>query len=189
MATRYVLDARSSRFTVQAFASGLLSAFAHDPVIVIRDFTGELKTPHNGLAGASFTLTVNAAALEVSDTIRQKDRVEIDRVMRNEVLETEKYPEIRFDCSDIAADSVAENWYRARFMGTLRLHDVARPVTIEAQVTVLEDSLRLGGAFTVSQTQFGIKRPSAAAGMIVARDELKFSFDIVARKEGEAAKN
>ena len=42
MAVRYQLDPRSSRFTVQAFASGMLRAFAHDPIIVIRDFSGKL---------------------------------------------------------------------------------------------------------------------------------------------------
>ena len=39
---RYVIDGRSSRFTVRAFATGLLSAMGHNPTIGIRDFSGEV---------------------------------------------------------------------------------------------------------------------------------------------------
>jgi len=183
MALRFRLDPRSSRFTVQAFASGMLSAFAHNPVIAIRDFNGELVLPGDGLAGGSFTLKVHPASLEVSDNIRQKDRLEIDRVMRAEVLEIDKFRDIRFASQSIEADSVAENWYRAKFKGDLQLHGVTRPTEIDAQVTLLEDSMRLGGGFSIRQTDFRIKRTSAAGGMIVAKDDLKFTFDIVGKKE------
>jgi polyisoprenoid-binding protein YceI len=183
MATRYRLDPRSSRFTVQAFASGMLSAFAHNPIIAIRDFGGELVLGGDGLAGGSFTLTVHATSLEVSDSIRQKDRLEIDRIMRTEVLEIPTYPDIRFQSNEIAGDTVAENWYRATFKGSLQLHGVTRPLEIDAQVTVMEDSVRVGGGFSIRQTDFRMKRISAAGGMIVAKDEIKFTFDIVGKKE------
>jgi hypothetical protein len=46
---RWVIDTRASQFTVQAFASGLVSVIAHSPKIAIRDWTGWLpatwKTP------------------------------------------------------------------------------------------------------------------------------------------------
>ena len=38
---QHVLDAAKSRFVVRATASGLLSAFGHNPTIAIRNFTGE----------------------------------------------------------------------------------------------------------------------------------------------------
>src|ERR1700755_487848 len=37
------LEPGRRRFTVQAFADGLLSSFGHDPVIAIRDFEGEVE--------------------------------------------------------------------------------------------------------------------------------------------------
>jgi hypothetical protein len=40
---RYVFDKNASRFTVQAFATGMLSAFGHNPMIGIRDFAGEVQ--------------------------------------------------------------------------------------------------------------------------------------------------
>ena len=41
---RYVIDGRSSRFTVQAFATGLLAKMGHNPTIGIRDFSGEMNS-------------------------------------------------------------------------------------------------------------------------------------------------
>ena len=38
---RFVIDDRASRFTVRAFATGILSAMGHNPTIGIRDFSGE----------------------------------------------------------------------------------------------------------------------------------------------------
>ena len=40
---RYVIDSRASRFTVQAFATGMLARMGHNPTIGIRDFSGEMK--------------------------------------------------------------------------------------------------------------------------------------------------
>ena len=39
---RYIIEAQGSTFTVRAFATGLLSAFGHNPTIVIPDFEGEI---------------------------------------------------------------------------------------------------------------------------------------------------
>ncbi len=37
----YVIDSRASRFTVQAFATGMLARMGHNPTIGIRDFSGD----------------------------------------------------------------------------------------------------------------------------------------------------
>ena len=48
---RYTLDAARSTFTVQAFASGLLSGFGHNPTIGIRDYAGDARFADAGFAG------------------------------------------------------------------------------------------------------------------------------------------
>jgi hypothetical protein len=40
---KYVLDSSASRFRVQAFATGMLSAFGHNPLIGINRFAGEIE--------------------------------------------------------------------------------------------------------------------------------------------------
>jgi hypothetical protein len=44
-------------------------------------------------------------------------------------------------------------------------------------------SLRASGEFTVLQTDYDIRPVSAAGGTIKLKDELKCTFDIVARKQ------
>ena len=46
------------------------------------------------------------------------------------------------------------------------------------------DMLRANGEFTSAQSNYGIKPVSVAGGTLKLKDELKFCFDIVARKAG-----
>ena len=43
MMTRYRLDPGQSRFTVQAFATGMLSFLAHSPTFAVRAFRGDVE--------------------------------------------------------------------------------------------------------------------------------------------------
>ena len=57
----YRLDPSASTFKVQAFAEGLLSVFGHDPVIGIKDFSGEAEFVTGTFENAALSLTVRAA--------------------------------------------------------------------------------------------------------------------------------
>jgi hypothetical protein len=43
--------------------------------------------------------------------------------------------------------------------------------------------LRASGEFALKQTDYGIKLVSVAGGALKLKDELKFSFEIVARRQ------
>lgn len=182
-ADRYVIDGRASRFTVQASAAGLLAAMGHNPTIAIRDFGGELSFDPERLKAGSFRLTIKAASLTVQDDISDKDRREIERIMNKDVLETAKFPEIIYESSSIAVTKVTEMLYSAALNGQLTLHGVTRGQSVNARVALLGAMLRASGEFSLSQTSFGLKLVSVAGGALKVRDELKFSFEIVARRE------
>ena len=176
---RYRLIPEQSTFTVQAFAQGLLSAFGHDPVIVIRDFSGEVQFVPGTFEAASLKITVNASELALSGEAKEKDRVEIETTMRNQVLEVEKYPEIVFSSTNISASRVGEGRYRVRIIGDVNLHGVTQKnLWISSEATISEETLRARGDFSLKQSDFGIKPFSAAGGTIKLKNELKFSFDI-----------
>jgi polyisoprenoid-binding protein YceI len=180
----YRLVAEQSKFTVQAFAEGLFSAFGHDPVIHIRDFAGEVQFVPGTFANASLKITVEPNSLAVGDEVKEKDRLEIERTMREEVLETSKYQEIVFRSNNISVNRLAEGRYRARIIGDLTLHGVTQKnLWISAEATVSDDNLRAQGEFSLKQTDFGIKPYSAAGGTIKLKNELKFSFEIVGEKK------
>lgn len=179
----FAIDGRTSRFTVRAFASGMLAAMGHNPTIGIREFSGEMSfNPEKAEAG-SFRLLVKAASLSVQDDVSEKDRREIERLMNQQVLETAKFPEIRYEASDITVTRVSEMLYSAALNGDLTLHGVTRRQPINARVTLLGSMLRASGDFTLDQTDYNIKLVSVAGGVIKVKDELKFSFEIVARRQ------
>lgn len=180
----YRIDAKRSRFTVRAFASGMLSALGHNPTIAIRDFEGEVRFLPDRLDLASLRISIKADSLTVTDDVSEKDRLDMEKQMREDVLETAKYPEIIFESASVSGDKIFEAQYRVAIAGKLSLHGVTRDCTIAGQVIASEDSLRSNGEFTLRQTDYRIKLVSAAGGTIKLKDELKFTFDIVTRREG-----
>lgn len=179
----YSIVADKSRFTVQAFSEGLFSAFGHDPVIAIRDFTGDVAFTPGTLSDASVQMTINAGSLASTDDVKEKDRAEIDRMMHEDVLETASYPEIVFKSTTITAQRLGEGRYRARVIGNLTLHGVTQSnLWIQSEVKLSEDTLRAQGEFTLKQTDYKIKPVKVAGGTLKVKNELKFSFEIVAQK-------
>jgi polyisoprenoid-binding protein YceI len=179
---RYVVDTRSSQFTVQAFASGLIAAIAHSPKIAIRDWTGVVQMASIALEGASLKVRVKPASLEVLDELPDADRRELQRVMNREVLKTAEFPEIVYDSSELAAEKLKEDLYRLNVRGRLTLHGVTNEQDFVAQASLGVDSARAYGSFTLLQSDYGIRIASIAGGTLKLMDELKFSFYVVARK-------
>jgi len=182
-AARYLINPGLSRFTVRAFASGMLSSFGHNPTIAIRGYTGEAVVPSASLQGASIRISIPSDSLEVADDVSQKDRTEIETRMKQEVLETSSYPEIIFESSQITPTVLGENLYAVSVTGNLTLHGVTRAETITAQVTTAGDVLRAFGECSIQQSNYGIKLVSVAAGALKVKDEVKLTFDLSARKQ------
>lgn len=184
---RYRIDTKRSRFTVRAFVTGVLSAFGHNPVIAIRDFTGEAEFAPGTLENASLRLMVKAASLESVDDLGARERQEIERVTRDEVLEASRFPEIVFESYEINGNMISEGMYRVEIVGDLSLRGVKNRCAFDTQVFVAPETLRANGEVMLRQSDFAIKPVSAAAifaisgGSIRVKDELKVSFDIVAR--------
>ncbi|MEK6299486.1 MAG: YceI family protein [Acidobacteriota bacterium] len=177
----YRIDAGQSRFMVKAFAGGFLSAFAHDHNIAIREFSGEVQFTFGTVEPASLQLKIKSASLAVTDKVSASDRQKIEGTMRDEVLETGKYPEIVFKSSSVSASKTGDGQYQARIAGELTLHGVTRPLTITAELEFGGSVLRARGGFSLKQSSFEIKPVSVAGGSVKVKDELKFTFDIVAK--------
>jgi polyisoprenoid-binding protein YceI len=179
----YVIDSRASRFTVQAFATGLLAKMGHNPTIGIRDFSGGMKFNPDKLEASSFHLLIKTASMSVLDDISDKDRREIERLMSQEVLEIAKFPEVVYDASDISVTKMADALFSATVKGNLTMHGVTNSQTIPVRVASFGSMLRASGDFSLDQTDYNIKLVSVAGGALKLKDELKFSFEIVARRQ------
>lgn len=182
---KFKLLPASSKFTVQAFPNGILAGFGHSPTIGIRDFTGVGQFVPETFTNAEFQMIVKTSSLTVLDDIKEKDRREIERLMQDEVLHAATFPEVHFQSTSITVTRILPGRYKARIIGDLTLHGVKRQgLWILAQVTLVGETLRAQGDFTLRQTDYGIKLVSIAAGALRLKDELKFVFDLVGEPEG-----
>lgn len=181
---KYKLDASESKFTVQAFASGLLKGLGHNPTVGIKDFTGEAQFNPETFEDAGLHLKVNAKSLKVIGDVKEKDIAEVERTMHEEVLETSRFPEIIFQSTDITTTRIIPGRYKTKIIGDLTMHgETQNGIWITGQL-FLEDGgkIRAKGDFKIKQTNYGIKLVSVAAGALKLKDELKFNFDLVGRK-------
>ena len=182
---RYMVDKRASKFTVQAFADGMLSFLGHNPTFAARDYEGLIACDPGTGEGASFTLNVKAASLELFDGLSSTDRRSIEDTMHNRVLESEKYPEIVYDCpaGDMTVRRTGDGEFDVSLNGNLTLHGVTNPHPITGAVIANPAMLRTFGEFQIRQTSFNIRLVSVAGGVLKVKDELKCIFDIVARPQ------
>jgi polyisoprenoid-binding protein YceI len=179
----YIIETEGSTFTVKAFAAGLLSALGHNPTIAIPDFEGEIILNPDALEQSSLRMVIHSAFLAVTDDISQKDRDEINRRMHEEVLESDSFPAVVYECSRVSASKTGEGQYWAALNGELTMHGVKRSQPVSARVSVNGASLRAMGEFSIRQSDYEIRPVSALGGTVKLKDELKLSFDISARKQ------
>lgn len=180
---RYLIDATGSKFIVRAFATGMLSAFGHNPTIAIPDFAGEVQWSSGSLEDASLRIVIQAASLTVTDDISEKDRQEMERRMKDEVLETDGFEQIVYECPrPSSVQKISEGQYAVNLNGELALHGVTRAQPVFARITVSDDTLRAAGDLSVRLSDYEIRPVSAAGGTVRLKDELKLAFDLIARK-------
>jgi polyisoprenoid-binding protein YceI len=180
MIARYRFDPSQSRFTAQAFATGLLSFAGHSPTFAVRDFQGSFRFDSDTMTETTVELTVRSDGLEVAGRVRASDRAEIETRMRRDVLETAAYPEVSYRAAEAAVSPISPGRYRLRIFGHLTLHGVTRPHPVEAELQVLDDALRLLGECPLRLSDYEIRPVTALAGTIRLKDELKVSFDLIA---------
>lgn len=177
-----------SKFTIKAFAAGMLSALAHNPTFAVRQYEGEVNIDPESGADASLALSITGASLELIDDVSSRDREEIESIMRDQVLEISKYPTISYDspASATAARRTGEGQFDVALGGTLGLHGMTHRQPVNARAIVSPATMRAYGEFSVRQTDYGIKLVSAAGGAVKAKDELKCTFDIVANVSSDS---
>jgi polyisoprenoid-binding protein YceI len=148
---RYVINTRASQFTVLAFATGLISAVSHSPKIAIREWTGEAQVAASATGSSALKVRVKSASLEVLDELKESDRHEIHRVMRIEALETDRFPEIVYESSEVRLEKQKEDLYRASVVGKLNLHGVTSNQEFFSQVALGVDTAPVRKLFAAAE--------------------------------------
>jgi polyisoprenoid-binding protein YceI len=178
--SQYRIDAKKSRFIVETETAGLSSMFAHDHKIEVGDFGGVASFSTAGFSAASLELTAKAASLRLVGENNVGERQAVESALREDVLETAKYPEISFKSKKVTATRRGDGTWDVRLAGDLTLHGVKRPVTLPARASLEGDTLHAIGAFELRQTDYGITPFSFVKGTVAIKDVVTLSFDIVA---------
>jgi polyisoprenoid-binding protein YceI len=178
---KFAVDSSEGRFLVQAFAEGMLAALGHSPILSARRFGGTVDFDPAAPDKTAVLVTVDAASLEATGDLSKNDRQEIESRTRDEVLEAGKFPQIDFKSSGAEVERVGENQFRLRTSGTFTLHGVEKAEPLDLHLRASQWDLRLRGEVTLRQSAYQIKRVSALGGAIRLKDDLKVSFELVAK--------
>jgi polyisoprenoid-binding protein YceI len=164
------IDVHRSTITVHVGKSGVFSAAGHEHWVSAPIASGTITEG----AAPAVTFKVNAKSMEVKPDpkVDSKTQAEVQQTMQEQVLESEKYPEISFRSSSVAKESNGQ-W---KVEGTLTLHGVTKPVSISVE----SDGDAYVSHVEIRQSDFGIKPIKVAGGAVKVKDELGIDFHIVA---------
>ena len=161
-------DAYNSECLLFSCKDGLLARLAHDLKLQVERFSIEVdETTHQ--VKATFdpsSIQVVCAQIDGRDdpsTLSKGDRKKIYDNVTKDVLRTRKYPEIRFDSTN-----VVERGEGFTVEGTLQLHGKSRNV----QTNVRADGERWVAELKLHQPDFGIKPFSAALGGLKVKPDV-----------------
>ena len=124
-----------------------------------------------------FAVDARRMSVKPDEKTSAGDRARIQATMQSSVIESEKYPEIRFRSTQVTPAG-AQAW---KVTGTLTLHGVSKAVL----AGVRRESDTYVGSARLSQTDFGIQPVRIAGGAVRVKDQLEISFRIRAAKAGE----
>jgi polyisoprenoid-binding protein YceI len=83
-----------------------------------------------------------------------------DKRMKKEILETDKYPEIRFKLTKVAGTVSADSASNVRVFGQFSIHGVSHEISIPVTVTLKGADFSGTGKFVVPFVDWGMKDPS-----------------------------
>jgi polyisoprenoid-binding protein YceI len=123
--------------------------------------------------GAEACFRIDAASLETGNATR-------DAIMRDEHLQTSRFPVIAFDLLRVeGARSAADGWeFVAR--GTLTLRGATREIRFPVLARRVGDDLRLTGEVPVRMSDHGIPAPKFL--FLTVEDRVLVRFDILAAR-------
>jgi polyisoprenoid-binding protein YceI len=165
-----------SRLQVKTGKGGLFGFAGHSHVIRANGARGEVVYYPKAPSNSRLKFTVLTDSLEV---LTPPDTAEIRKVtaaMRTEVLHTAEHPEMTMVSRKVTP---AQDGFH--LVAALTMAGQTRDVPIDVVVRMGPDTLRASAAFSVKQTDFGIKPFSGGpGGMVKVADRVTFDIRVVA---------
>ena len=148
---------------------------AHDLILSPRSWRGTLNVDADNPAASSAELAIDARSIEILESVggvmslSDKDKGKIAKNMEEDVLQTNKFPELTFESTSVSGS--APNFNVA---GNMTVRGTTRPVNVALNV----NGSQVNATTSISQKDFGIKPFSAMMGAIKLRDDVDFELTV-----------
>jgi polyisoprenoid-binding protein YceI len=188
----YRIDPQASDIRLLVYRDGALSAFGHNHVVSLKDFTGKIYL-QSKLAQSRVELEIPVDQLIVDDAaVRRQEGEDFSsepskddaaatraNMLSNALLNARQFPTIRVTGSSGPADA------RNSAMLDLSVQLVGQEIKLMIPSTLKldGDQLEASGAVVLSHKQLGLKPFSALLGSLRVAEQIKFKYRIRASKE------
>jgi polyisoprenoid-binding protein YceI len=177
----YTIDISQSRMIVHLSQTGLIARRHPRHEVEVKDFKGKIEVSTRDEREIDVEVEAQTRSLtNIDKTMSEFERGGFHNVLRNSVLEAEKFPTIKF--TSISVTGVSSAGTKFTLNGDLILHGVTRRVGVQVDLDKITDQeLRATGEGTIKQSDFDIEPYEGGLGTIKIGDEVKVDFIIVAK--------
>lgn len=187
-ATVYTIQPETSELHILVYRGGSLARLGHNHVLSSKSLSGEAWV-HPEFTRSGFQIVLPVESLIIDDPkaravhgepfsapVPQKDIEGTRRnLMKPEVLDGERFPEMRIASSRIAGTLEAPN-----VAARVTIKDVTRELAIPMSLTLNGAQLEAKGQFDILQSEFGMTPFSIALGALQVQDRLHVTYRVVA---------
>ncbi len=171
----------SEELTVDLDAAKTQIAFVLTDVLHTVHGSFQLKQGHISIGPAAGAIggeiVVNAASGGSGSAAR-------DRRMTKEILEAQRYPEIRFTPTSFAGSLSLSNASTIQVTGSFLIHGQAHEITIPMQIQMSQSKITATGKFILPYVQWGMKNPSNF--ILKVNDKVEIDLTTVGHVSGPA---
>jgi polyisoprenoid-binding protein YceI len=178
----YTIDMANSRITAQLTQEGFLAKLRPRNEVLVKSFNGKIQVSAKDESDIAVVLESEVRSMtNVDKDMSDFERKEFHNILHNVVLESEKFPTIKFASISVTDVQPSDDGRNFTLNGDLTIREVTRRVAVPVSVTVGNQELRATGEGRFKQSEFGIKPYVGGLGAIKIADELKINFVIVAK--------
>lgn len=166
-------EPRNSDLAILTFKEGLLSAIAHDLLLRPTRFWIDVRDDKSAVsvwvdAASIRVVCAMKDGVEAHHLLNARDKAKIEETLQKTVLETSRYPEIRFESTSVSGNGPYT------VTGTLKLHGHSQV----ASAIVMQTDGKFAGEVTLHQPDYGITPYSAMMGSLKVAPNVRIRVQI-----------
>lgn len=178
--TVWALPALTLCSIIPALGQQLSLAFDAAATKINWTLSGNVHTTHGTFRLKEGHVTVNVANGHISGELvveaesGESGNASRDKRMKKEVLETDKYPQIRFQVTGLEGAAPLKSESSVRVVGQMSIHGASHEVTIPLQITLNGTEFSGHGKLAVPYVDWGMKDPSNFLFKVAKTVEVEF---------------